>query len=193
MEQAVGAVVAACIALIGVVTSLTWQARRAREEARWREDVETERRKSELQQRRLELFTTALSYIEGGSQRRNVGLAMLAILRSELEEEYPEAVSRLMLTQMRYLLVHGSNRWEGHELANMEAMADTLLTRARPWLGAEPTRGMMLAKDIDRFLEDSKDYTEWDPRVKREDGGRPNQSAIKHFRERLTAARAGLA
>ncbi|WP_448640253.1 hypothetical protein [Geodermatophilus sp. URMC 63] len=191
MSEAVAAIIGAVLALSGVTATLAVQLKRDRQEFKWRESVERERRASDLEQRQFEVLTTAVGYLEGGSQRRNVGLAMLAILR-QLEDKDQEAVFRLILTQARYLLAHGSNRWEGHELANLEGMLEILLGRGQTWLEVVPGRVSGFRADVDRFLNDSEGYMGWDPEADRKDGGRPNISAIEHIREVLKEAKVHL-
>jgi len=84
---------------------------------------------NERRRRDAEMMITALGYFEGKSQRRSVGIAALEVLRSRSKawNEYRETVRQLFYRQLLYLFSHGVNRWETHEVANMEQMAVWLL------------------------------------------------------------------
>ena len=77
----------------------------------------------------LAMTTTAISYFTGRSQPRSVGIAALRIVRSYNQEWplYQEAIRDLLQKQLIYLLAHGDNRWEAHEVANMEDMGDWII------------------------------------------------------------------
>jgi len=84
---------------------------------------------NERRRRDAEMMITALGYFEGKSQRRSAGIAALEVLRSRSKawNEYRETVRQLFYRQLLYLFPHGVNRWETHEVANMEQMAVWLL------------------------------------------------------------------
>jgi hypothetical protein len=83
-------------------------------------------------QRETELIVSALTHLVGGSQERSAGLATLRTLRARTGRrawgEYSSSVERLLHTQLLYVLVHGRNRWQAHEAANVEVMAEWLLS-----------------------------------------------------------------
>ncbi|XVU21919.1 hypothetical protein ACQPZJ_32235 [Actinoplanes sp. CA-054009] len=84
---------------------------------------------SERRRRDAEMMVTALAYFEGRSQRRSAGLAALEVLksRSSAWAEYRDTVRQLFYRQLLYLFPHGENRWDSHEVANIERMAEWLL------------------------------------------------------------------
>jgi hypothetical protein len=97
-------------------------------------------RRSQKRKRQEDMVLSALEHFGGGSQRRSVGIAALQVVldRASVEKEYRETVARLYFAQLLYLFVHGSNRWESHEIANIEAMTNWLLVTDeshlwRPW------------------------------------------------------------
>src|SRR5437879_13624171 len=72
-------------------------------------------------QQLAEMTATALGYFTGGSQNRSVGIAGLRIVRnSTVWPQYCDAIRDLFQKQLIYLLAQGTNRWEAHEIANIE-------------------------------------------------------------------------
>jgi hypothetical protein len=107
--------------------------------------------------RDAELLVTALQYFKE-SQRRSVGIAALAVLRQRSNEAWTEsqgAVRDLYYRQLLYLFAHGKNRWQAHEISNMEAMTESLLTDDSP----------LQRPMSDRLLSAMTRYkTTWDPK-----------------------------
>jgi len=99
---------------------------------------ERKRREGEARMERgrrdAELLVTALQYFKE-SQRRSVGIAALTVFRWRSNETWTEsqvAVRDLFYRQLLYLFAHGKNRWQAHEISNMEAMTEWLLTDDSP-------------------------------------------------------------
>lgn len=105
----------------------------------------------------MELVVSALNHFVGGSQERNAGIAALRVLsgaaatpdrkrRSYLTgnasfrswHKYGHAVGRLFCGQLVYILTHGKNRFQAHEIANVLAMAEWLFEDKT--LGFDPSR-----------------------------------------------------
>lgn len=110
---------------------------------------------NERRRRDAEMMITALGYFEGKSQRRSVGIAALEVLRnrSKAWNEYREAVRQLFYRQLLYLFPHGTNRWETHEVANMEQMTEWLLDgKILPAPSAEMRNRLRLA--VERYATD---------------------------------------
>ena len=102
-------------------------------------------------QHQRELLVSALEHMVGGSQSRAVGIAALRMLMDTNSKdsdkggaerphdsvrfvskrwlkEYGRGVAHLLYTQMVYLLVHGGNRGQSHEVANVIAMGELLFS-----------------------------------------------------------------
>ncbi len=95
-----------------------------------------ERQKAEAtlaaERRDAELILAALGYFQG-SQRRSVGIAALRVLNNRRGwNEYQVAVSQLFYRQLLYLFAHAGNRWQAHEISNIEGMTDWLLDGKMP-------------------------------------------------------------
>jgi hypothetical protein len=140
----------------------------------------------ERRQRSADLIIAALGNFGGGSQRRSVGIAALQVLKekSGAWKDYRDTVRKLYYAQLLYLFVHGSNRWEAHEITNMEAMMDWLVTRDNlapaTW---DPGEAKRLTDAMDKY---SKDYVSLSPEDRRKEGGRPDEASIKHIRSRMS-------
>ena len=178
LTQAGAVVMAALFALFGVIASLVTSTITNRRDSRIRQ-------RTEVQQRQFEVLSTAMTYLDGGSQRRAVGLAMLEVIwDDDVRKKYEESITRLLITQLNYLLVHGRNRWEGHELANMTTIVKKLAAD-NEWLQRDLNRGRSLQADIDCFLRDSTEFESWELRKSRSDGGVPNKASLREFRDQL--------
>jgi hypothetical protein len=97
---------------------------------------------TERKRRDAELIANALEYFQG-SQRRSVGLAALAVLRTRRRaawNEYKETIAELFYRQLLYLLTDGENRWKAHEISNIEGMANWLIRGELPRLEPEMQR-----------------------------------------------------
>jgi hypothetical protein len=96
------------------------------------------------ERRDSELIVAAVEYFQG-SQRRSVGIAALAVLRERPAwTEYRATVSQPFYRQLLYLIGHADNRWQAHEIANIEGMTDWLLEG-----------DMSLTSDMSRRLHES--------------------------------------
>ena len=104
------------------------------------------------------LTSTALGYFTGKSQPRSVGIAALRIVRT-YSDQWPAcqgAIRDLLQKQLIYLLVHGENRWEAHEVANIEDMGDWLLLSG-DFDPLSETRQQDLAAAVDQYERDAPD------------------------------------
>jgi hypothetical protein len=84
----------------------------------------------ETRQRFGSLVILSFEHLTGGSQKRSVGIAGLRALQGDekLWRQYREAAMGLFVAQLRYVLIHGRNRWEWHEVRNIEDMMGFLLS-----------------------------------------------------------------
>ncbi|MDQ0030145.1 hypothetical protein J2S89_001970 [Arthrobacter bambusae] len=117
-------------------------------------------------QRENELVVSALTHLVGGSQERTAGIAALTVLSSRLPRrrwaKYTPAVGQLLYSQLVYLLLHAGNRGQAHEIANIIAMAD--------WLLSEGTFGFDEARKREHLLGAMESYTKnWPPLIKNKD------------------------
>lgn len=124
MDPEVGAALIAFVAAAITVAMNSWASRRDAQE-----------------RQQGELFTSALDHLVGKSQPRSVGIAALSVFlgvepttgtarwprskRSRLDR-YGSAVARLLSSQLTYLLVHGENRGQAHEIGNIVAIGRLL-------------------------------------------------------------------
>ncbi len=112
---------------------------------------------STAQQRRdAEMTLTALQHFEGHSQPRSVGIAALTVLRGNRKVwmRSRDMVAQLFYRQLLYLYSHGKNRWQAHEISNMEAMTEWLLSDMD--ILPAPTQSMRkaLRQAMSRYKED---------------------------------------
>ena len=139
------------VAAIGVVINNGVVLRNDRKRRDGEARIERERRDAEL-------LVTAFQYFKE-SQRRSVGIAALAVLRQRSNEAWTEtqgAVRGLFYRQLLYLFAHGRNRWQAHEISNMEAMTEWLLTDDSP----------LQSPMSDRLLSAMTSYRNaWDPKT----------------------------
>lgn len=143
-------------------------------------------------QRTADMLVSALAQFEGGSQKRSVGIASLRVLskrRSRMPlasvpvgwRAYRDTVSELFYSQLLYLFVHGSNRWESHEIANMTAMADWLLCEGSLRFDDKDDKARLCSAMI-RYI------TDWHTIPEKElgkNGGRPDEAAIKYVERKI--------
>jgi hypothetical protein len=171
----------------------------------------------ERRQRAANLIVAALSNFGGRSQLRSVGIASLQVLsgKSKAWKDYRDTVRQLYYAQLLYLFVHGRNRWESHEIANMEAMMEWLVSRGKlaptKWDSSAAKRLTdamdTYVKDYDTLLEDDRREDEQRQKKRREEeqgeddsrpdepsikhrsehGGRPDEASIEHIRSRISA------
>ncbi len=95
MSDATGAIIAALIGFIGglIVAAYTF------------------RQKSE------ELFLTGLQFLEGGSQRRNLGIAAMEL--SWTNKRYRRIITSIFVGVASYLLLESKQKDAAHELKNL--------------------------------------------------------------------------
>jgi len=79
--------------------------------------------------RETELVVTALGHLVGGTQERAAGIAALRALKALADTRWPDygsVVGQVLYTQLVFVLTRGRNRWEGHEVVNLETMSKWL-------------------------------------------------------------------
>jgi hypothetical protein len=96
-------------------------------------------RSTAAQNRRQQLSgmaTTAIGYFTGHSQSRSAGIAALrmvqaglAVLERSEQEQYREGIRALLYGQLLYVYRYGHNRFEVHEIYNLESMSDWLCSK----------------------------------------------------------------
>ncbi|MGC5075675.1 hypothetical protein [Agrococcus sp. DT81.2] len=125
-------------------------------------------------QREDELVMSALSHLVGGSQHRTAGIAALHVLRGAAVKggragrwhRYRSAIDALVYAQLLYLLMHGGNRGQAHEIANMDSMAEWLFDGDAAELRDEQKR-VQLQEAMQRYArapatsESEVDTTRW--------------------------------
>jgi hypothetical protein len=84
------------------------------------------------------LFSTALAFMGGGTQRRNLGIAAISLYRREFPC-YNKLCAELLIGSAIYLLTESKQKDASHEVFNLH-------------------RIMALLKDIASDLKDRKDY-----------------------------------
>lgn len=72
-------------------------------------------------------YDTALSFFDGGTQRRNVGISLLLSLWDHPEAKansqvYQKSCALLFCNSCIYILRNGKNRYKGHEQDNLRRM-----------------------------------------------------------------------
>lgn len=81
----------------------------------------------ERRRRESEMLVAALDHFKE-SQRRSVGIATLAVLQNgKTWKDNRGTIQQLFYLQLVYLYEHGQNRWQAHEIANIEMMTSWLL------------------------------------------------------------------
>jgi len=138
----------------------------------------------ERRQRLGELVVIALEHFGGGSQNRSVGIAALRALRGDkrLWAQYRITAACLFVSQLRYLLAHGGNRWESHEIRNIEDMMSLLIEDDAL---RDASRDPGLREAMQRYERDWKNYArdamKSDGSRERSKGGRPDEAAVAHL------------
>jgi hypothetical protein len=181
----ISAGVALIVALITVIVSwktsqnqLVAAARAAREERTQTEESSREERleAAELasKERRSATLVTALGYFTGGSQNRSVGIAAIRGLEAneDVGDEIRRTIAVLLHGQLLYLLGHGSNRWESHEVGNIQAMIEMYIELAPTLLSSGGAA--QVAEAMDRYR------AEWDSRHETKvPGGTANEEMVR--------------
>jgi len=152
----VAAGVAAAVALIGHILS-------------WRYTAKALQQQEEAHQAQVELdmWTEALSYFDGKSQRRTVGIAMLKVLMSRPSSSdrvrYATQAYQVFHTQAQYLLLHGSNRHQSHEIENLTLLIETLLyDDGFDWMIASADRPKVLSEALASYKENAEEEKDRD-------------------------------
>ena len=84
------------------------------------------------------LFSTALGFLGGGTQRRNLGIAAISLYRREFPW-YNKLCAEMLIGSAIYLLTESKQKDASHEVFNLHRIMDLL-------------------KDIASDLKDRKDY-----------------------------------
>lgn len=138
----------------------------------------------EERQRLGDLVIIALENFGGGSQNRSVGIAALRALRNDkrLWAQYRTTAACLFVSQLRYLLAHGGNRWESHEIRNIEDMMSLLIEDNA--LG-QASRDPGLHEAMQSYMRDWETYTrdvvKPDGSHGAKEGKRPDEAAVAHL------------
>jgi hypothetical protein len=133
-----------------------------------------ERRKQEQQ-----MFLTALEHMQG-SQRRSIGIAALTILRDRDRtwRKYRSTIRELFYRQLLYLYVHGENRWQAHEVANIEAMT--------AWLFDNKLLGPMSVEMRTQLAKVMKVYAQQQfDNLPKEVRNKGSQESVQHLQDRI--------
>jgi hypothetical protein len=107
-------IVGALIAALGAITG-SWLVLR----------VETRKRFDDL-------FVAALASLDGGSQRRNVGLAQLRLYMRVVRSYDKDVCAEVLIGTATYLLLESEQRDRAHELLNLDRIMKMLLKDLRP-------------------------------------------------------------
>lgn len=96
-------------------------------------------RSTAAQNRRQQLAgmaTTAIGYFTGHTQNRSAGIAALkmvqtglAVLKTDEQELYHAGIRALLYGQLLFVYRYGQNKFEVHEIYNLEAMSDWLCSK----------------------------------------------------------------
>jgi hypothetical protein len=131
--------------------------------------------RTERQRRDAELIVAALEHFQGGSQPRSVGIAALKVLDGRAGWElYRDTVAQLFYRQLLYLFAQGKNRWQAHEISNIEGMTQWLFAGDLP-VTLDMRQQLDLA--MERYKKTWKERQEL-PEDKRADD---DPEAIKHL------------
>jgi hypothetical protein len=123
----IAAAVAAVVGVANLVGTVWIEQKRRNAERTLAAEQQNAERTLAAEQRDAELIVAALGYFQK-SQRRSVGIAALDVLHNRRAwNEYRGAVSQLFYRQLLYLFAHGENRWQAHEISNIEGMTEWLL------------------------------------------------------------------
>jgi hypothetical protein len=111
VSQAVAIVIGAAIgAAFGVVSAAV---------------KERSARKSAEKQRAVGLFATALDFLGGGTQRRNLGVAAISMYWREFPR-YTQLCVEMLIGSAIYLLTESKQKDAGHEIFNFHRIMDLL-------------------------------------------------------------------
>ena len=104
-------------------------------------------RKSAEKQRAVELFTTALDFLGGGSQRRNLGVAAIGMYWREFPQ-YTQLCVEMLVGSAIYLLTESKQKDASHEIFNLRRILD-LLEEMSHHVGDQPSY-----KQLQKTLKD---------------------------------------
>jgi len=96
------------------------QQRRADEQ-----EVSQQRTAAEEQRRADELFATALGFLGGGSQQRNLGIAAISLYWRQFPR-HTQLCAEILVGSAIYLLSQSKQKDASHELFNLQRMMDLL-------------------------------------------------------------------
>jgi hypothetical protein len=161
----ISAGVALIVALITVIVSwktsqnqLVAAARAAREERTQTEESSREER--------LEAAELA------SKERRSATLVTALEANEDVGDEIRRTIAVLLHGQLLYLLGHGSNRWESHEVGNIQAMIEMYIELAPTLLSSGGAA--QVAEAMDRYR------AEWDSRHETKvPGGTANEEMVR--------------
>src|SRR5690606_31912402 len=88
--------------------------------------------RTEWRKRSDELFASALTFLDGGSQRRNVGLAQLRLFMHEFPSYNKDVCAEVLSVTATYLLLESEEKDRSHELLNLDRIMTMLLRDLRP-------------------------------------------------------------
>lgn len=89
-----------------------------------------------FRQKADELFLAGLQYLEGGSQKRNLGIAALELSWSS--RRHRMVIARLLVGVALYLLLESKQEDAAHEIENLRSIMKLLTSRkGRACLGAD--------------------------------------------------------
>lgn len=167
MAGLISAVVALLVALLTTGVTI-WATRK-----QLKETADAARR-----ERASSSLVTALGYFTGGSQNRSVEISAIRGLegKKDLGEQFRNTVVPLFRGQLLYLLAHGSNRWESHEVGNIREMMTIYLELAP---GCASSKDM---REVGNALQRYRD--EWEQRnVPKVPGGNANEDMVERLLE----------
>ena len=122
MEQIISAIIGAVAALITVVIS-SWRAQRQHNQLQEKAQI---RHEQSHENKADELFMTALTFLEGGSQRRNVGIAAISLYLQE-DSRHLQLCRELLIGAAIYLINESKQKGKLHETYNLKRIMKLII------------------------------------------------------------------
>lgn len=102
--------------------------------------------KAEKRKRADTLFSSALEYLGGGSQRRNLGIAAVSLYWQEFPE-YKQLCAEMLLGAAIYLLSESKQEDAPHEVYNLYRIMALLKANKPDWENRKPYKELQVVID----------------------------------------------
>ena len=159
MEQIISAIIGAVVALVTFLVS-NWVAQKQHEQA--------QTNKSD------ELFMTALTFLDGKTQRRNVGIAAITLYLEE-DSRHIQLCREILIGAAIYLLNETKQRDKLHEIYNLKRIMNLIIKKI-------PTDEQSLLA----YKELKESLSRWRPKTGDDLGLHLEKSLINVWKEELS-------